>query len=112
MNLPLPDLALRPIGPRPGDGVGRSRLVDRDRAPTPLSLPKDPPPGFRRHVPDRGPGLTSGDCPGFLVQEWLARTEQILPGRLSSTRVVGAYAAHLDTRISYTGPIRPIDLWV
>jgi hypothetical protein len=89
-----PVVDLRPAAARPA----------RPEAETSLALKMQPPPGYTLKAPD--------GSPGFLVQQLLAGAPEPGPDAPSRSTSLAAYQAQILHRISYSGPLTPIDLTV
>ncbi len=91
-------------GPRVGDlRLASSRPAWPEAEPSP-SPERQTTAGYTLKAP-------SGS-PGFLVQQLLAGAPELGSGAPSRSAMLAAYRAHVLHRISYSGPLTPIDLRV
>jgi hypothetical protein len=66
---------------------------------------------------DRGPAFGEGGAPlargaGFAIHQLLAAMPELRAPPAELRQTIGAYRAHLASRIHYSGPVRPVDLRV
>jgi len=66
---------------------------------------------------NRGPAFGEGGAPlarsaGFAIHQLLAAMPELRGPPADLRQTIGAYRAHLASRIHYSGPVRPVDLRV
>ena len=91
-----------------GPRVGHLRLA----SPRPTWPEAEPSPSPERQTTSGYTLKAPSGSPGFLVQQLLAGTQEPGSGAPSRGAMLAAYQAHVLHRISYTGPLTPIDLRV